>query len=141
MKILICLDYSAASDIVLKESENFLQAFSQAEVYVHTVKDISALSAELGFDDTIREKMEAEANELKQRAEAVFGTRAIIFSSSLGLPVDDIIERAGELRCDLLILGTHGRTGLSHLLIGSVAEQVLRKAEWNTLVIPVKKKM
>ena len=141
MKVLICLDYSTASDIVLKESENFLQPFSQAEIYAHTVKDISVLSAELGFDETIRETMETEANEVKQKAEAVFGTREVRFSSSLGIPVDDILERARELQCDLLILGTHGRTGLSHLLIGSVAEQVLRKAEWNTLVIPVKKKL
>ncbi len=45
-----------------------------------------------------------------------------------GTPFLEILKTAGEIPADLIVLGTHGRTGLSHLLMGSVAESVVRKA-------------
>jgi nucleotide-binding universal stress UspA family protein len=47
-----------------------------------------------------------------------------------------ILRAAKELHCDLIVMGTHGRTGLSRLLMGSVAEEVVRKAP--CLVLTVK---
>jgi nucleotide-binding universal stress UspA family protein len=40
----------------------------------------------------------------------------------------EILRAAGQVKCDLIVMGTHGRTGLGRLLMGSVAEQVVRKA-------------
>jgi universal stress protein A len=45
-----------------------------------------------------------------------------------GDPVSEIVRLAGELGCDLVVMGMHGRTGLSRLLVGSVTEEVLRAA-------------
>jgi nucleotide-binding universal stress UspA family protein len=45
-----------------------------------------------------------------------------------GDAVAEILRTAGETKCDLIVMGTHGRTGLGRLLMGSVAEQVVRKA-------------
>jgi nucleotide-binding universal stress UspA family protein len=45
-----------------------------------------------------------------------------------GDPVKEIVQAARELKCDLIVLGTHGRTGLRRVLMGSVAESVLRRA-------------
>ncbi len=45
-----------------------------------------------------------------------------------GIPYDEIIKKAGELAADLIIVGTHGRTGLDHVLFGSTAEKVVRKS-------------
>jgi nucleotide-binding universal stress UspA family protein len=45
-----------------------------------------------------------------------------------GDPVTEILETARETGCDLIVMGTHGRTGVGRLLLGSVAEAVLRKA-------------
>jgi nucleotide-binding universal stress UspA family protein len=50
-------------------------------------------------------------------------------------PGDEILRVAEELRCDLIVLGTHGRTGLGRLLLGSVAEQVVRRAHCPVLTI------
>jgi nucleotide-binding universal stress UspA family protein len=52
-----------------------------------------------------------------------------------GEPADEIVRLAGASNCDLIVLGTHGRTGLSRLLLGSVAEQVLRKAPCAVLTV------
>ncbi len=45
-----------------------------------------------------------------------------------GDPAQEILCLAGDIDCDLIVMGTHGRTGLTRLLMGSVAEKVLRKA-------------
>ncbi len=45
-----------------------------------------------------------------------------------GNPAAEIVQAAAETGCDVIVMGTHGRTGLGRLLLGSVAEQVLRRA-------------
>jgi universal stress protein A len=52
-----------------------------------------------------------------------------------GAPVAEILRVAQESKCDLIVMGSHGRTGLAHLLMGSVAEQVVRKATCPVLVV------
>ncbi|MBI3410041.1 MAG: universal stress protein [Planctomycetes bacterium] len=52
-----------------------------------------------------------------------------------GTPVEEIIEFAAEKDIDLIILGTHGRGWLAHVLLGSVAEKVVRKAPCPVLTV------
>jgi len=52
-----------------------------------------------------------------------------------GSPADAILRIARELESDLIVLGTHGRTGLAHLLLGSVAEKVIRGARVPVLTV------
>jgi nucleotide-binding universal stress UspA family protein len=53
----------------------------------------------------------------------------------VGSPFVEIVRYADENQIDLIILGTHGRTGLGHILMGSVAERVLREAKCPVLTI------
>lgn len=53
-----------------------------------------------------------------------------------GEPVREILAAAREWRADLLVLGTHGRSGLARMLIGSTAEGVLRHATCPVLIVP-----
>ena len=50
----------------------------------------------------------------------------VVHSTVMGLAVDEILSYAKEQEIDLLVVGTHGHTGLSRLLIGSVAEKLVR---------------
>ena len=52
-----------------------------------------------------------------------------------GVPYVEIIRAAKQRKADLIVIGTHGRTGLAHLLIGSVAERVIRTSEVPVLSI------
>jgi nucleotide-binding universal stress UspA family protein len=52
-----------------------------------------------------------------------------------GDPATEILEVAREVEADLIVMGTHGRTGLGRLLLGSVAEQVLRRAGCPVLTV------
>jgi nucleotide-binding universal stress UspA family protein len=53
-----------------------------------------------------------------------------------GRPHDEIVKLAEELKADLIVMGTHGRTGLAHLLVGSVAERVVRTSKCPVLTVP-----
>ena len=65
--------------------------------------------------------------------------RTLGFRSSIGWKWEtqqaEIIHMAKNIQCDLIVIGTHGRTGLAHLLMGSVAEHVVRKATCPVLVV------
>jgi nucleotide-binding universal stress UspA family protein len=52
-----------------------------------------------------------------------------------GGPAPEILKVAAEVPCDLVVMGTHGRTGLGRLLMGSVAEEVVRKAPCPVLTV------
>ncbi len=56
-----------------------------------------------------------------------------------GSPAEEILRYATDARTDLIVLGTHGRTGLERLLMGSVAEKVLRGALCSVLVVKMPK--
>jgi nucleotide-binding universal stress UspA family protein len=54
---------------------------------------------------------------------------------SRGFPPDEILATAAESRCHLIVMGTHGRTGLLRSLMGSVAESVLSQAECPVMIV------
>lgn len=54
----------------------------------------------------------------------------------VGPPADAIVEAAKELKPRMLVMGSHGRTGIARLVLGSVAERVLRQASCPVVVIP-----
>lgn len=54
----------------------------------------------------------------------------------IGRPVDEILAYARKVKADMIVLGTHGRTGLAHALLGSVTEKVLRQAPCAVTVVP-----
>ena len=53
----------------------------------------------------------------------------------LGSPAAEIVSAAADLKADLLCIGTHGRTGLAHFLLGSVAERIVRHAPCPVLTV------
>ena len=53
----------------------------------------------------------------------------------VGTPFVEIVRHARELQADLVVIGTHGRTGLAHVLLGSTAEKVVRKAHCPVLTV------
>ena len=61
-----------------------------------------------------------------------FGATA---NSVIGTPAGSIVEYAGGHDIDLIVMGTHGRGGMSHLLMGSVAERVVRTAPCPVLTV------
>lgn len=80
------------------------------------------------YEQELREKLD----QLRPMDPSVFPERRLVVS---GEPVTEILRRAEEERCEMIVMGTHGRTGLRHLLMGSVAERVLREAPCPVLTV------
>jgi hypothetical protein len=57
------------------------------------------------------------------------------YFTPIGLPKEEILNTAKEWQADLIVMGTHGRTGLLHLVMGSVAEHIVRHATVPVLVV------
>ena len=72
----------------------------------------------------------SEAVEAGQRSGVAVDTTWVT-----GSPADDIVQFAKEIKADLIVMGTHGRRGMSHLLLGSVAERVIRTAQCPVLTV------
>jgi nucleotide-binding universal stress UspA family protein len=52
----------------------------------------------------------------------------------MGDPAGEVVRIAGDEGCEMIVMGTHGRTGLTRLLMGSVAEQIVRRAPCPVLI-------
>jgi nucleotide-binding universal stress UspA family protein len=72
--------------------------------------------------------------EWRREAEGL-GAPSVAATTAIGEPAVEIVGYAKEHGIDLLVLGTHGRTGLEHALMGSVAERVVRRARCPVLTV------
>ncbi len=76
-------------------------------------------------------EVESSIEEEKKQFEAIIPTDPSVEFESIfirGNPMEDIVRIAKEQNCDLIVMTTHGRSGLTRLLLGSVAEHVIRHA-------------
>jgi universal stress protein A len=142
-RILVPIDFSAPSDAALAAAKDLATRFGASLHLVHVLEDpyaVAAYSAEvLGYlPPGIKESWHREAgkhlNALLTPAErSTFrATTAVLFSGSVA---KEIVEHAQDNNINLIVMGTHGRGGLAHLLIGSVAERVVRTATCPVLTV------
>lgn len=138
-KILIAIDGGPTSEKVTSNGYELGQQ-QNAEFALLSVVDTSALITDGGL--TPGELADIIKNDLKKSqqilVEKIFKDHKVWTFVEKGTPFETILKVAEEWEADLIVLGTHGRTGLSHLLIGSVAEKVIRHSKIPTLVVPSK---
>ena len=134
-RIMVPTDFSPTSDVALEYARDLARQFGSSIDLVHVFDDPFASGAFIG-DGTVmmpvelREALEKQAREQlaarhESHAAGLPGSSMVLL---LGPPARQIVERAKEDAADLIVMGTHGRSGLGHLLIGSVAERVVRTA-------------
>ncbi len=131
--ILVPVDFSPGSEAAVEWARALAGAFSATLVLLHVVD--TSTSAVLGGPGGVLtpppptmliDELRAEARKaMDDLAARTPGARTLIKE---GTPRHEIIAAVKELGADLIVMGTHGRTGLAHLLFGSVAEHVVRHA-------------
>jgi nucleotide-binding universal stress UspA family protein len=138
-KICCPVDFSETSHLAMEEATKLMRR-SGGELTLLHVTDSPAGSAEEMvvappelFQQTTKE-LERKLESWRVEAERATSTsvRAKILS---GLPATEIVSFAREGSFDLLVMGTHGRRGFRHMLIGSVVEKVIREAHCPVLVV------
>ena len=90
-----------------------------------------------GMTTTLLDDLETDAQHLLQASRERVQGAGLQGESLLvqGIPTRTIVDTAGEQGVDLIIMGTHGRTGLAHIFLGSVAEHVVRQGPCPVLVV------
>ncbi len=129
-RILVPVDFSDCSLDALEYAAVVAQQAKASLMLLHVLEPVSyGLDFTLGHSRTREQVRETWTKRLEELA-ASLRVRQVPVESQLrgGLPSDSILDSARTLPCDLIVMGTHGRRGISHAFSGSVAEAVLRKA-------------
>lgn len=138
--ILVAIDESDCAQTALRYACELAKAV-KAHLTLVSVVDVSKLVAVAGYEtpypvDAIQ-AMRDDADKLLTDAATACradGLTTAQFSTE-GIAVDEILTFADAQKVDLIVLGTHGRSGLARLFLGSVAEGVLRRAKVPVLVV------
>jgi len=132
-RILMPYDGSEASTHALKEALA-LAKDQAAQLRIIHIIDVNPPGIDPGFIDlqAYEQRMRADGQEVLDKARQIYCQDEVtpefaLIASSMP-PSDAIVEEARRWPADLIVMGTHGRSGLSHLLMGSVAESVFRKS-------------
>jgi nucleotide-binding universal stress UspA family protein len=140
-KILCPIDFSDSADHAMRYAAALAQNFGAELTLLHVVAPIVAvLPGETALPDTLQADIDELAEACQQRLCEIVGTLAadglnVQQKVINGVPFVEIIRFARDAETDLIVMGSHGRTGLGHLLIGSVAERVVRKATCPVLTV------
>ena len=132
-RILVPLDFSEQSTRALAYAKMLAEVCGASLELLHVVpnpyiSDGSGLYTSLpqSFLDNFEREALARLEEALTPAERT--SFSVKNSVKTGDPLFEIVEHARLAHVDLIVMGTHGRTGVSHLLLGSVAERVVRNA-------------
>ncbi len=137
-KIVIALDGSDASRSALEDALKLAREQQAKAVLVHVYEPIVGSSSQGVIDLTKAIREEGEhivAAALEQARKAGVEAQSRVIDAAGRRVASVIVEAASEAGADLIALGTHGRRGIEHLLLGSVAEGVARRAEVPVLLI------
>ena len=143
-KILCPTDFSEASLCGLKMASEMAEKFGSEVIVLYVNTAIQHLpgphveAAEITFDTVAYEKRlveEARAN-LAEISDSIFpeGVDPKL-DVRIGQPAQEILDAAKEEEADAIFMATHGRTGLKHIVFGSVAERVVSRADCPVLTV------
>ena len=135
-KILIALDGSSNSDFALEQA---LSMANMCNGMLYAITVIDVYPKQIEGTPGAKEEMEKEAQELLQKVEAKAKEMNIPVETIVHWgrnPHESILNDCQEKGVDLIVLGTHGRTGLKKFFLGSVAQKVVGYSRCPVLVVP-----
>lgn len=134
-RILAAADFSETSDKAFDYALSLAKVFEAEVVALHILQEpiLYQPTTAQSYRDEFERKMQDQLDEMLKRhtCEGVNVTTAM----RQGAPFVEIIQFAEAEKCDMIVLGTHGHGPLQHMLMGSVAEKVVRKAKCPVLVV------
>jgi nucleotide-binding universal stress UspA family protein len=149
-RILIALDYNPSAQKVAETGYDLAKSMNAHTILFHAISDVSYYSSlnyspVMGFDsfggiaevynaDKLKEVAENYLDKIKQH----LGNEKIETVVRNGDSGETILETATELKADIIVIGTHSRSGFEKLLVGSVAENVLHHSLIPLYIIPTK---
>jgi nucleotide-binding universal stress UspA family protein len=138
-QILVPMDFSAHAERALDYASMLASKLSARVLLMHVIHAMPLGVTEMGsaMPSAYLQQIEAEISQSMEKylqrltAVGLAGEMVIVH----GVPFEEIAHLATTRQVELIVMGTHGRTGLGHLFLGSVAEKVVRLAPCPVLVI------
>ncbi len=135
------IDFSDASRAAMEVAADLARRTGAALVLLHaypipgyTFPDGSVVASPKMMQD-LADQAERHLEEWRAQAEKLVGAPRVTADKAIGEPAAEIVSFARSAGIDLVVVGTHGRTGLEHALMGSVAERVVRRAHCPVLTV------
>ena len=139
-KILTAIDFSESSDYAFEYALTLASQFQAELTVMHVINEPVDLQGfyvpHISFEQLEKEIEEGAEKMMENFCQTKMGdftryTTAVV----AGIPYEEILRKAAETGASLIVLGTHGRTGIDHLIFGSTAERVVRSATCPVLTI------
>ena len=137
-KILCPIDHSDCSKEALKYAVSFAMK-DEAKLYLLHIIDIrtfneglEAMSMQIPDEETLELLRIKLLDCIPEEMRDDMNVEAIVVQ---GIPFAEIISTAREKEIDMIVIGSHGRTGIKHMMLGSVSEKVVRKAPCPVLTV------
>ena len=139
-KILVTTDFSPTATVALDPARELAKRFDAEVTLLHVIDDgVLPLYVEyvpVALDDIRRKHEEQSRKKLEVLAKEAFGDGTRVqWRLAEGVPYQAIVETAEEIGADMIVMATHGRGFLSHAILGSTTERVLRRAVCPVLVV------
>jgi nucleotide-binding universal stress UspA family protein len=134
--VLVPIDFSADADYALEYATGLARKLQARLTLLHVIEPLVVGSVETmpyTFLQDLEDKITEAMIPYHERVTAA--GLSCNYTIVHGVPFQVIIDTARTAHVDLIIMGTHGRTGLRHVLLGSVAERVVRLAPCPVLVV------
>ncbi len=140
IKNVLCpIDYSVYSEKALQYAIEFavkygakLYLLHVLDIRIYDINDPELYNVTVVDKETIDKLSSRLLKCVNEETKGRIAVEAIVVQ---GVPFSEIINTAKEHKIDLIVLGTHGRTGISHAIMGSVAEKVVRKSPCPVLTV------
>jgi nucleotide-binding universal stress UspA family protein len=131
--VLVAVDFGEASEAALTYGRNFARQFGARLHVLHILEN--RFLRPMANDPRVVESATSRQllDRLTEDDRTALNATAVIRTSDE--PADEIVRYAKEQNIDLIVLGTHGRRGVAHMLVGSVAERVVRTAGSPVLIV------
>ena len=139
-RIVVGIDFSDGSDVAMEQALSLAAVFKATVDIVHVLDPIvlrpvatSGVASLADAPALVDQIDRALASRATKAAELGVACQTKLLE---GHPAQEIVEYANKTGADMIVVGTHGRTGIQHAVLGSVAERVVQRSTCPVVVIP-----
>jgi nucleotide-binding universal stress UspA family protein len=146
-KILYATDLSSNSAYVFRYAINFAKKHDAGVIILHVVQERAPFFEEERLKTISDEKVAEAMDQIKDRLRILSekerkedpqsADRVLSIEVCKGYPPEEILRKADELSCDVIVMGTHGKGIIRHSFLGSTAQKVLRRVRKPVFIIPL----
>jgi nucleotide-binding universal stress UspA family protein len=139
--VLVATDFGESSEAALTYGRDLARTFDATLHVLHVVQNVYTLLGTEAYISVLPDLQRDVEDAARVRVEALLSDedRTALHATTVirtsGAPAAAIVEYANDAKIDLIIMGTHGRGAVAHMLMGSVAERVVRTAPCPVLTV------